>query len=112
MSIVFIPSTIDKLSFVPGAAVPALPADVQTERAAGNGAFPLPAALICQGIRRVRGLHHALGLHGLSHLEEAGDIGSCHIIAGHAVFLGRLINVLEDTRHDDLQTFIDLLKRP
>ena len=53
-----------------------------------------------------------MGEHRVRDLFKAGDIGTCNIIAGHAVSFCGTRNVLIDAAHDGVQIGIDFLKAP
>ena len=47
-------------------------------------------------------LHNALGQHSIGNLQEAGNICTGNIIAFHTVFLGSLLQIMENTNHNFL----------
>ena len=54
----------------------------------------------------------ALGDHGFGDLEEAGHVGTKHVIALTAVLLGRFESVLVNVDHDVLESLVDFLTGP
>ena len=54
----------------------------------------------------------ALGSHGGSHLEEAGDVCPDHQVAFHAVLVCCVVDVVEDVDHDLLELHVDLFRGP
>ena len=57
-------------------------------------------------------LHSTLCHHGIGHLQEARNIGACHIIALCGIFLCRSIHLGKDTVHDSLEALVHLFKCP
>mgnify|MGYP006974889137 CR=1 FL=1 len=46
------------------------------------------------------GLHQAVGDHGVRHLDEAGDVGAEHVVAGRTVFVGGRAAIGVDVDHE------------
>ena len=59
-----------------------------------------------------RRLDHALGVHGVGHLQEARDVRAGLEVAFLAVFLGGVCHVVVDVDHDALELGVDLLGGP
>ena len=47
-------------------------------------------------------LYHTVGQHGVGHLQEAGDVGPCRQVAGHAVLGGGVRGAAVHVAHDAL----------
>ena len=64
------------------------------------------------GRDRLQILYDALSLHCIKHLQEAGDVSACNIVAFHAVLLGSFVDVVVDVDHDGLELGIDFFECP
>jgi len=49
-----------------------------------------------------RDLHQSLIQHGIDHAYKSGNVGSCQIVAGFAVFRGHIQTILVDVFHNGL----------
>ena len=61
---------------------------------------------------RCRWLHHAERPHRVGHTHETRDVGAEHIVAGGAVFLGRLGTAVVDVVHDLGQPLLGAFEGP
>ena len=61
----------------------------------------------CEGVS-----NHALSDHGFSNLEEAGHVGSEHIVAFATVLLGGFKRILVDVDHDAFEFLINFFTSP
>ena len=58
------------------------------------------------------GSHDSLSHHGLGDLQEAGDVGAEHQVAGLAALDGSVVAGLEDLLHDAVQALIHFVEAP
>src|SRR5664280_3919803 len=72
------------------------------------GASAGPSAFVVLRVMSDR----ALVEHGVRHLDEAGDVGTRHVVARPVMLLGRLADRVVDPPHDRLPTSVDLLFGP
>ena len=57
-------------------------------------------------------LHNTLGLHSIGDLDETGNVCTGNVVAFHAVFLGSVVQIVENVDHDGLQLRIHFLEAP